>query len=123
MSWSYPIRSPSRPQLKISDKWNSNVSYKTAPPVCHLAGRDLEPTSDSPDWKLWSWKDAKHYWLCEKPSAEVSFEVEVREGGEGVVAVSYLRSREYDLGRVTCSVGEQSATVDGHWERGVSIAQ
>jgi hypothetical protein len=48
-------------------------------------------------------------------SDEIVFEAEVREGSQGKLAVSYLRSRQYDLGKARCVVGEQSAVLDGYW--------
>lgn len=56
-------------------------------------------------------------------SAEVVFEVLVGEGSVGSVAVSYLRSRSYNLGKARCSVGGQEAVLDGNWSRSISIAQ
>lgn len=41
----------------------------------------------------------------------------------GSVAVSYLRSRSYNLGKARCSVGGQEAVLDGKWSRSISIAQ
>lgn len=84
---------------------------------------DLKPSTPSPRWELWSWKDEKHYYQTTTPASEITFSIDVRPGGEGTVAISYLRSKMYDLGRVTCRVGKQSRSVDGHWERSVSVAQ
>lgn len=56
-------------------------------------------------------------------SDEIVFDVEVREGAQGLVAISYLRSRQYNLGRARCMVGERGADIDGHWENSASLAQ
>ncbi|ORY85303.1 Isoprenylcysteine carboxyl methyltransferase family-domain-containing protein [Leucosporidium creatinivorum] len=111
------------PRLKITDSWDSPLSYPSSPPICHLAGRDLQPSTPSRGWKLWDWKDEKFYWQVKTPSSEATFDIEVRKGGEGIIAISYLRSKAYELGRVVCSVGDQRTSVDGHWERSVSVAQ
>ncbi|KAM0793224.1 hypothetical protein ACM66B_000690 [Microbotryomycetes sp. NB124-2] len=112
------------PPLKMSDDWNErDRSYATAPPLCHLAGETLEPSQPSPKWSLYVWKDAKKYLETKERNSEILFKVETRKGGQGTVVVSYLRSKEYELGKLMCQVGEQKVTIDGYWTKSVSIAQ
>lgn len=95
----------------------------TVPPTCSIAGEGLTPSRPSPGWELFTWKIQKSYLETTTAGAEIAFSVEVREGAIGDVAVSYFRSRQYDLGKVTCSVGDQSVEVDGHWEQAESVPQ
>lgn len=66
----------------------------------------------------------------------IAFRVTVNEGARGEVALGYLRSRQYDLGRARCVVvGHEEAkkkgakgkaegvTLDGHWDSSTSVAQ
>lgn len=142
------------PRLKISDPWNSAKTYPGpgSIPTCLLADHGLRPSAPSPGWTVWSWKDTKHYLVASTPAARVQFRIKVEPGAQGMIALSYLRSKKYDLGRVKCGVRDVEdnraqrngateneledqgasqvsdallgeATFDGFWERGVSIPQ
>ncbi|KAK4054884.1 hypothetical protein OIV83_000808 [Microbotryomycetes sp. JL201] len=112
------------PPIKVSDDWNEqDRSYASVPPTCHLAGETLEPSLPSPKWSLYVWKDAKRYLETKERNSEIAFQVETRKGGKGTIVVSYLKSKEYDLGKLVCRVGDQKVTIDGYWSKRVSIAQ
>ena len=67
---------------------------------------------------------AEFYYEAQKAdSGEIAFEVTVDEGALGTIAVSYLRSRSYNLGKAICTVAGQGATLDGCWTRSTSLAQ
>lgn len=67
---------------------------------------------------------AEYYFEALVPdSSEIAFEAEVREGAQGLLAISYLRSVQYNLGKARCWVGEQGAELDGHWAPQTSLAQ
>jgi hypothetical protein len=55
----------------------------------------------------------------------IEFEVEVPEGGEGIVGVGFLRSNAaaYQLGKLVCRVGKQETVLDGYWERVASLTE
>jgi len=113
---------------------------------------ELKPSKPSADWELYSWRVShspldwdtllfrqswcsprllsrppqysKYYIQTTKPnSAPISFAVEVREGSRGEVALGYLRSREYGLGKARCTVAGQSTVVDGFWTSSTNVAQ
>ena len=66
----------------------------------------------------------EYYYETTVPSSsEIAFAADVRDGAQGLLAVSYLRSRQYDLGKARCSVAGQEATLDGNWSRSTSVAQ
>ncbi|KAK4058054.1 hypothetical protein OIO90_000793 [Microbotryomycetes sp. JL221] len=119
------------PPLKISDDWNEERTYPTSPPTCSIAGADLEPSESSPTWSLYVWKDSKKYLETRKKNSEIKFKVETRQGGQGTILISFLKSKEYGLGKLICQVvsqdeqHEQSTqiTVDGYWGKSVSLAQ
>lgn len=76
---------------------------------------------------LTSWKDEKFYWEggwdSSTPDPVVTFDIEVKPGALGEIAIGYLRSHQYNLGKAICSVAGQSVTLDGTWKRKVSLAQ
>ncbi|GAA5838336.1 hypothetical protein JCM9279_003207 [Rhodotorula babjevae] len=112
------------PPVKLNEGWNTKVEHPTKPPTCSVAGAGLEPVESSPDWQLFNWKYSKYYFETTVPSSsEIVFAADVRDGAQGLLAVSYLRSRQYDLGKVRCSVAEQEVTLDGSWTRSTSLAQ
>ncbi len=110
---------------------------------------ELKPSRASPDWELYSWRVSpppavshsfrchladrgphsllqysKYYIQTTKPNAgPISFPVIVSEGGRGDIALGYLRSREYGLGKARCAVAGQSAVVDGYWTSSTNVAQ
>lgn len=94
--------------------------------MCLVAGAEslaLQPLSGAPQWSLISWKDSKFYLEAHEANVEVVFEIDVPKGGLGVVAIGYLRSAQYNLGKARCRVGKQEVTIDGNWTRGVSLAK
>ncbi|GAA5891156.1 hypothetical protein JCM6882_006442 [Rhodosporidiobolus microsporus] len=112
------------PRVKMNEGWDANVSHATEPPTCSLAGVDLKPVNESKDWVLFNWKYSKYYYETTiANSEEVVFEGEVREGAQGRLAVSFLRSRQYNLGKARCTVGTQNAVLDGYWGSSTSVAQ
>ncbi|GEM06223.1 capsular related protein, Esterase, SGNH hydrolase-type domain containing [Rhodotorula toruloides] len=112
------------PQVTMRERWNSTEVHATKPPACATAGAGLVPANEPQDWKLVDWKYSKYYYEALVPNSdEIIFNVDVREGAQGFVAISYLRSRQYDLGRARCMVGERGADIDGHWENSASLAQ
>ncbi|GAA5827032.1 hypothetical protein JCM11251_002213 [Rhodosporidiobolus azoricus] len=112
------------PRVKMNEGWDAEVSHATRPPTCSLAGVDLKPVNETKDWVLFNWKYSKYYYeTTVANSEEVIFEAEVREGAQGRLAVSYLRSRQYNLGKARCSVGDQTAVLEGYWGSSTSVAQ
>ncbi|GAA6039001.1 hypothetical protein JCM8097_000149 [Rhodosporidiobolus ruineniae] len=112
------------PRVKMNEAWNADVSHPVKAPVCEVAGGALKPVNDSKDWTLFNWKYSKYYYETKKAnSEEIVFEAEVKEGATGQVAVSYLRSKQYNLGKARCSVGKQTAVLDGFWTQSASVAQ
>lgn len=68
--------------------------------------------------------ETEYYWETPKAdSGEIAFEVVVDEGALGTVAISYLRSRSYNLGKAICVVEGHEAMLDGYWSRSTSLAQ
>ncbi|BGP44673.1 hypothetical protein JCM10450v2_000487 [Rhodotorula kratochvilovae] len=112
------------PRVKLNEGWDAQVAHPTKPPVCTVAGAGLEPVEESPDWRLFDWKYSKFYYETTVPdSGEIAFQADVREGAQGLLAVSYLRSRQYDLGRARCVAEGQEVTLDGYWGASTSLAQ
>jgi hypothetical protein len=111
------------PQIKITDDWDSSATYPTQPPVCDLAGSSLSPSRPAAHWSQYAWKNEKFYLQTKTPDAEITFDVQVRPGAIGEIAISYLRSAAYDLGKLSCRVTDQQVTVDGYWKRSISVAQ
>ncbi|GAA6049525.1 hypothetical protein JCM3770_000830 [Rhodotorula araucariae] len=112
------------PTVKLNEAWDAKVVHPTKPPVCAVAGAGLVPVEVSPDWKLFVWKYSKYYYETTVPdSGEIVFEAEVREGAQGLLAVSYLRSRQYNLGKARCVADGQEVTLDGYWTATTSVAQ
>ncbi|GAA5899107.1 hypothetical protein JCM5296_005746 [Sporobolomyces johnsonii] len=113
------------PKVKMNERWNAPGSHATQPPTCKVAGNGLEPVSESKDWTLFTWRYSKFYYeTTVADSSEIVFEAEVRDGGLGQLAVSYLRSRQYNLGKASCAVGKQKAVIlDGYWASSTSLAQ
>jgi len=67
---------------------------------------------------------AEFYYEATVPdSSEVAFAADVRPGAQGRLAVSYLRSRQFNLGKARCSVGKQHVVLDGNWSASTSLAQ
>ncbi|GJN91498.1 hypothetical protein Rhopal_004521-T1 [Rhodotorula paludigena] len=112
------------PRVKLNEAWDADVHHPTKPPTCRTAGAGLEPVEQSADWTFFNWKYSKYYFEALVPdSSEIAFEAEVREGAQGLLAISYLRSVQYHLGKARCWVGEQGAELDGHWAPQTSLAQ
>ncbi|KPV78304.1 uncharacterized protein RHOBADRAFT_40851 [Rhodotorula graminis WP1] len=112
------------PSVKLNEGWDTKIEHPTKPPTCGVAGAGLEPVEPSPDWQLFNWKYSKYFWETTVPSSStIAFAAVVREGAQGLLAVSYLRSRQYDLGKARCSVEGQEVTLDGSWQRSTSVAQ
>ncbi|GAA6004465.1 hypothetical protein JCM10207_000738 [Rhodosporidiobolus poonsookiae] len=124
--WVWPSRDSlgKVPKVKMNERWDADVSHATKPPMCRTAGANLEPVAESKDWVLFNWKYSKYYYETKVPdSEEIVFEAEVKDGARGILAVSFLRSRQYDLGKARCTVGGQSAVLDGYWAVSTSLAQ
>ncbi|GAA6038999.1 hypothetical protein JCM8097_000148 [Rhodosporidiobolus ruineniae] len=111
------------PARRLTDAWDSTVVHPSAPPTCSIAGSSFSSAYQDPSWTLWSWKNTKTYVMTAKADQRIEFDVEVPQGGEGVVGVGYLRSNSpsYKLGKLVCRVGEQETELDGYWQREVSL--
>ncbi|GAA5968700.1 hypothetical protein JCM8115_003687 [Rhodotorula mucilaginosa] len=122
--WSHNQTLGKVPTVKMTEQWDSSAVHPMKPPRCEVAGGELEPIRATPDWKLVSWRYAKFYYEAQKAdSGEIAFEVTVDQGALGTIAVSYLRSRSYNLGKAICTVAGQEAVLDGYWTRSTSLAQ
>jgi len=97
-------------------------------PVCQEAGYNLEPVSRD-GWNFFQWKFEKSYWVAEKAGKVIEFKIQSGSRGSvprGQVAISYLRSKMYELGKVRCWVDgrmKDAVEVEGSWSKGASIAQ
>ncbi|GAA5992048.1 hypothetical protein JCM10908_000717 [Rhodotorula pacifica] len=122
--WSHNRTLGEVPKVRMTEKWDADVLHPTIPPRCEVAGGRLKPVMTSMDWKLVSWRYSKYYYEATRPgSSEIAFEVIVDDGAIGSIAVSYLRSRSYNLGQAICTVDGQEAVLDGYWSRSTSLAQ
>ncbi|GAA5857092.1 hypothetical protein JCM8547_007953 [Rhodosporidiobolus lusitaniae] len=112
------------PRVKMSETWDAKVNHATKPPTCSTAGAGLKPVNETKDWTLFNWKYSKYYYeTLRADSDDIVFEADVREGAQGRLAISFLRSRQYNLGKARCSVGDQTAVLDGYWGASTSLAQ
>lgn len=114
------------PKLPTWANWNDQTTYPVNPPLCKVAGSTMLPSKPTA-FTLTSWKDEKFYWEggwdSSTPDPVVTFDIEVKPGALGEIAIGYLRSHQYNLGKAICSVAGQSVTLDGTWKRKVSLAQ
>ncbi|KAM0793223.1 hypothetical protein ACM66B_000689 [Microbotryomycetes sp. NB124-2] len=115
------------PRVKISQAWDSPSVPKSVPPTCHLAGHTLSPLpadeSTPMNWSLYTWRYDKQYLQALEPDSSVKFNVTVNRGGQGLVAVSFLRSKEFGLGRLRCRVEGQESVLEGWWDRSTSVSE
>lgn len=66
---------------------------------------------------------SKFYIESKKVERPVAFEITLGPNAVGQIALSFLKSWEYGLGRAECKVDGQSRVLDGHWSRRTSLAQ
>ncbi|BEI86200.1 hypothetical protein CcaverHIS002_0604870 [Cutaneotrichosporon cavernicola] len=68
-------------------------------------------------WEAWDWKGEKHYWISSTIGARIRVDIKVSAGR---VAISYFRSKQYDLGDAYCWVDDNESgavRLAGYWER------
>ncbi|GMK57298.1 hypothetical protein CspeluHIS016_0401320 [Cutaneotrichosporon spelunceum] len=68
-------------------------------------------------WEAWDWKGEKHYWVSSTVGARIRVNIKVTAGR---VAISYFRSKNYDLGDANCWVDDNESgavRLAGYWER------
>ncbi|KAK4058055.1 hypothetical protein OIO90_000794 [Microbotryomycetes sp. JL221] len=114
------------PRIKISQPFDSPSIARSVAPVCHLAGSSLEPSTTSPDWSVFTWRYDKHYLQSLVEHATIEFRIKVEKGAKGLVAISFLRSKQYELGNLKCrilGIMDQDVVLQGWWDKTSSVSE
>lgn len=81
----------------------------------------MNPTA-SDGWRVYVWKNEKHYWLSDTPGATIRVDIKVSQGR---VAVYYFKSKTVAGGVANCWVDDNEAgavRLEAYWDRQYNVA-